>query len=232
MTGMSLFVRPSGAYVIFDTASYSADGVLMGISLKVMAYERLGLLVGTAGRSTEDFEEIIGDWLVGQPDQATAILGIDMLLRELHAQCHHEAGCDCEPCLMDEGVRLAVAGWSAERNTAFAFIIESVDNMSGAGRRAYTPTKVVTMFSPPMHPDPWPGHSFDPEQDALDLALAQRQARFDGFGHPYRVGGSMEMIRIDADGARWRNVCMWCDTQGEKIDPAAPLYEIGTASWA
>jgi hypothetical protein len=206
MTALNAFARPSGAYLLADTGAYHHDGRLLCLQSKVVGCGRLRVAIGYSGRVEIAASEDTGRWLESQSDQATALAGLPEILRQL-ASFDAEAiqnGAAARSGDIPEGIRLVVAFWDAVEGRGKCALIANVERLSG-GATPFTLRPCKTVFSPPLSDDPWPGHSFVPEADALRLAGL------------HRVGGSFECWRVHAGGVDCTTVCTWPDRVGYQM---------------
>lgn len=176
-----------------------------------MTDSRLSMMIGTCGRVREDAGDRIEHWLSEQPDQLTAFARLSALLCTLADDANDgEANGD-----LTEGIRLAVAWWAPDTRDGRVAIMATTPELAG-GAQPYELRHASTLFMPSLgEADPWPGHSFNPERDGLDLAELQRRAAHDD--GTFRVGGQMILYRVDANGITSRELCRWPDLIGDRI---------------
>jgi hypothetical protein len=213
MTAMNAFARDGGAYLIADTAAYHHDGRIMGFYEKVVTDARLAMMIGICGRAAREVEDRIEAWLADQPDQTTAFARLSAFLCQLVDEAEEED--DGEAGDLPDGIRLTLAWWDADAQEGRCAIIASTPDLAG-GAETFALRPVRTMFMPALEgADPWPGHSFDPETDAL--ALAEHQRRCDHGDGRARVGGQMILYRVAADSITSRELRRWSDLIGRPI---------------
>lgn len=211
MTAMNAFARADGAWIIADTGQYHGAGHVVAFQEKVVTDARLSMMIGTCGRAREDAGDRIEQWLAEQPDQLTAFARLSALLCTLADDANDgEVKGD-----LPEGIRLAVAWWAPETRNGRCAIMATTPDLAG-GAQPYELRHASTLFMPSLgDADPWPGHTFDPEADALALSeLQRRTAHDDG---TLRVGGQMILYRVDANGITSRELCRWPDLIGDRI---------------
>lgn len=216
MTAANLFARDGAAYIMADTCYFADDGSVCGFRSKIHSSDRLKLAVSTAGRASYETPVLIEGFLAAQSDQSSAVANLPKLTEILHEDTH---ALDLDFPLdlpLPEGMRVFVALFDVAAKRGRCLAIASTDGAFGTAYRAYTPVNVVTMFSPPLSSDPWPGHSFDPERDAI--ALADTQRRLPDDRGIYRVGGEFEVAKVSAEGIERRSVRRWPhDKKNRKI---------------
>lgn len=217
MTAINAFARDDGAYLIADTAGFHHDGTILGFHEKVVTDARLLMMIGICGRAARGVEDSIEAWLAAQPNQATAFACLSSLLCQIVDEAEQED--DGKSGDLPHGVRLTVAWWAVDGEEGRCAIIASTPDLA-AGAQAFEIRRVGTMFMPSLEgPDPWPGHSFDPEADAL--ALAEHQRDCDHGDGCARVAGQMILYRADASGIASREICRWPDLIGHQVKVAA-----------
>ncbi len=215
MTAMNAFARADGAWLLSDTAQYDNAGHVIGKGLKVTADERLNLAIGQSGRLAEGSSRDVCTWLATQPNQTQALANIASLVDLLD---HRDREAVVHGALIDnpvpKGFRLTLAFWDRRDSRAKCAIIGSNAAMA-CGSQPRTLRAFKTLFSPPMSPDRWPGHSFNPSTDAAILAKYQRAVTDDrGI---YRVGGTFQATRIHSNGIEFRDIHHWPDVVGKKV---------------
>lgn len=213
MTALNAFARLGGAYLIADTGHYDGAGRIQYFGTKLHASEPLRLAIGTTGRIETNAPAQIEAWLVSHTDQAAALESLPTLLRALvreDAEAAADGGCDG----LAPGIRLAVVWWDFAESRGCAGVIATPELASG--KDPFILHRLGTLFAPQLRDDPWPGHSFDPERDALALAGFQRVTPDDD--GTFRVGGAMEIVAVTADGIKRSQVLRWPqDRAGRKI---------------
>jgi hypothetical protein len=210
---MNAFARGDGAYLIADTAGFHQDGTIQGFAEKVATDARLAMMIGVCGRAARDVEDRIEAWLADQPDQLTTFARLSALLCQLVDEA--EEADDGKTGDLPPGIRLTVAWWASDEGEGRCAIIASTPDLA-AGAQIFELRPVGTMFMPALErADPWPGHSFDPEADALALAELQRAADH-GDGR-VRVAGQMILYRVDPHGITSREICRWPDRIADRI---------------
>lgn len=213
MTAMNAFARDDGAYLIADTAGFHHDGTIRGFVEKVVTDARLAMMIGVCGRAARGVEDSIEAWLANQPDQPTAFARLSALLCQIVDEADQED--DGKSGDLPHGARLTVAWWASDEQEGRCAIIAPTPDLA-AGAQTFEIRRVGTIFMPALEgADPWPGHSFDPEADALALAELQRDCDH-GDGRS-RVAGQMILYRVDADGVTSREICRWPDCVGHQV---------------
>jgi hypothetical protein len=224
MTAVNAFARADGGWLLVDTASYDHYGNILAIKGHVGHEGKVAVSVGhcvaiaTSGRVAERAVEDIEGWLDQQPDQAAALGNIAELLRVLLSFDAEASANGAEQVSgpIPAGIKLALAWWDHEARRGATGIIVS-DTALAPGLEPFRLAKIGTMFSPPLIGDPWPGHTFDPRNDAERMAKLQRCVPDeDGI---YRVGGAFEAYRVHADGIEHATVVRWRDSLGKPINP-------------
>lgn len=217
MTAMNAFARGDAAYLIADTGGYHHDGRVIGFSEKVATDARLAMMIGICGRSRDDALDRVEAWLASQPNQLTAFARLSALLCEL-ADDADDAD-DGHGGALPPGIRLTVAWWAMAAKEGRCAIVASTPELAG-GAQPFELRQLRTMFMPALEgADPWPGHSFDPDADAM--ALAKHQRRADHGDGRARVGGQMILYRVDSRGITSRELCRWPDMIGRPVMVAA-----------
>jgi hypothetical protein len=219
MSAGNLFARPSGAWLVSDTAWYADDGTVMAMSRKVASSDRLRMAIGITGHAPGDVQHVLQAWLLVQPDQLTAVAGLPRVLRLLDADDASGRHSICGP--QPPGILLCIALWDIVADAAKVAIMGSVERLS-AGAPPFSLRPLKTMFSPALADDRWPGHSFDPVTDCEQLARLQRASCHEHGGS--RVGGEFVAWRAHRGGVESRVVCSWPDRLGHKIQ-LEPLDE-------
>ena len=211
MTAMSAFARTDAAWLIADTGHYHGDGRIHSFGEKVVTDSRLSMMIGTCGRVREDAGDRIEHWLSEQPDQLTAFARLSALLCTLSDDTNDGEDAGDLP----EGIRLTVAWWAPETRNGRCAIMATTTELAG-GAQPYELRQASTLFMPSLgEADPWPGHSFDSEANALALAELQRRTVHDD--GTVRVAGQMLLYRVDANGITSRELCRWPDLIGDRI---------------
>lgn len=229
MSALNAFARADAAWLLADTAGYDHFGRITMLTGKCCGRDDLHMAIGHAGRISTDAREVTSAWLSERASQLDAIAGLPALLRTL---ADHDAeafangaGETCGP--IPSGLRLVAAIWDLESQSAKCV---AVSNRMDLGAKCLPGTlrPIKTMFSPPVYPDPWPGHSFEPSQDAKQLAELQRRVVIEdeklgpsvaGMSR-YRVGGAFEAWRVSASGVERFEIACWDDRVGRVITPA------------
>jgi hypothetical protein len=215
MTAMNAFARPDAAWLLADTAQYDDAGNIIGTGSKIATSERLSTAIGISGRNAEGALVDIDRWMDAQTDQPALLASLPALvglLVYLDQEAVANGALTDNP--IPEGLRLTVAVFDQSARRGRCAIIGSTQGMASGGE-ASALRPVGTLFSPPLPRDPWPGHTFDPDQTAVDLAVFQRSLA-DERGI-FRVGGSFEAVRVHSGGIERREIFRWDDEIGRTI---------------